>query len=92
MCLTSSNIQSDETDHLSKFSNWLLSIGDRTTEYVSLQTDGEETNFIRIPDNLIIRNFENLINSIINKIYPDFKNKYYDHFLYKKQNYYYSNK
>ena len=83
MHLSSSHISSNKTDHLSKFSNWLLSIGDGTTEYVSLQTDDEEANFIRIPDNLIIKNFENPIDSIINETYPDFKNKYYNHFYIK---------
>ena len=45
----------------------------------NVKINDEEEIFIKIPDNLLIKNYDDSINSIINETYPEFINRYCDY-------------
>ena len=79
MRLTMANQENTKNSELVSFSNWLLSIGNGTIPSMQLEGYGEEDNYIRIPDDLLIEYSEYPIQTIINHTYPDFAIKYSDY-------------
>ena len=61
---------------LTKFSMWLLSVGNGTIREKKTDTNTEEDTFIQIPDKLLIKHYEHPIQAIIDETYPDFSKNY----------------
>lgn len=77
MCILSSDLLEATRQHLSKFSEWLLSIGEIRVTAILLSELGE-SNWIRILENFLIRNNScEALHDLINAVYPNLP------FLYK---------
>ena len=59
------------------FARWILQVGDGEVQGIAISDDGEP-NWIKIPEEFLIRNDDNGVHNLITLIYPDFATKYED--------------
>ncbi|KAF7119671.1 hypothetical protein RHSIM_Rhsim13G0231700 [Rhododendron simsii] len=68
----------DQTrQELRDFAEWIKLIGEGKIQGTSF-SEGQETNWIQIPERFVIRNGERSLHMLIESTYPDFTNKYQD--------------
>ena len=67
-----------ETTHIiEEYAQWILQVGDGEVQRIVISDDGEP-NWIKIPEEFLIRNDEDGLHNSIASIYPDFGTKYED--------------
>jgi len=71
------SLSNHEYERLHRFGDWLLNIGNRSLQSISLQS-GSEPNWIEIPSEFLIPNDREALNKLISKIYPDLSIRYND--------------
>ena len=60
--------------NVKEFARWILPVGDGQVQGIAISDDGEP-NWIKIPEEFLIRNDENGLHNLITSIYPDFDTK-----------------
>ena len=62
------NLDNSSKNNFREFNNWLLGIGNGCLDMMS-KNNGDEINWITIPQNLLVQNFGDPVASIVNAIY-----------------------
>ena len=57
--------------NVEEFARWILEVGDGQVQGIAISDDGEP-NWIKIPEELLIRNENNSLHNLIASIYPNF--------------------
>ena len=63
--------------NVEEFARWILEVGDGQVQGIAISDDGEP-NWIKIPEEFLIRNESNGLHNLIASIYPDFDANYAD--------------
>lgn len=67
----------ENIEEVRQFANWILGIGDSSTESIA-HDEGDESNWVRIPDEILISNENNKCDNLAFTIYDNFSIKYVD--------------
>ncbi|KAM0902849.1 hypothetical protein ACQ4PT_019101 [Festuca glaucescens] len=71
MWLSADGLTDDENAELSKFSDWVLAVGDGTLQAQKRERDSEAT-WMTIPDRFLIRTDGDRVDALIDSVYDDF--------------------
>ena len=63
--------------HVKEFARWILEVGNGQVQGIAISDDGDP-NWIKIPEEFLIRNENNGLRNLIASIYPGFDTNYED--------------